>query len=40
MPIVPALGRSWLEDHRVEASLGYMMRLCLQTRKKKKKVMT
>jgi hypothetical protein len=34
LPIVPALGRLRLEDHKLDASLGYIARLCLKKKQK------
>jgi hypothetical protein len=30
MPIIPALGRWRQEDHEFQASLGYIVKLCLK----------
>jgi hypothetical protein len=35
MPVTLALGRLRQKDHEFEASLGYMVRLCLKKKKKK-----
>jgi hypothetical protein len=36
MPIIPALQRLRQEDDELEASLSYMVRLCLKKSKRKK----
>jgi hypothetical protein len=37
MPEIPALGKLRQEDHKLEAGLGYTMRLLVQKKKMKKK---
>jgi hypothetical protein len=34
MPVIPAFRRRRQEDPKLEASLGYVMRFCLQKKKK------
>jgi hypothetical protein len=36
MPAIPALGRLWQGDHEFEASLSYIVRLCLKKQNRTK----